>query len=89
MPLLLVSYDTNSPERDHSDLLMQIEKYSHVRLSKFSYAIITDHTPTIVCEKLKKHVDKNDNLFIITLKLPYKAYGSNLANDWLNKTLMY
>ena len=89
MPALLVTYGLHKPGQDHSDLVEQLEKYSNIRLSEFSFAIITDKTPKIVCEELNKFIDKNDNLYVITLKLPYKAFGSNQANDWLDKTLTY
>jgi hypothetical protein len=87
MSLLLVAYDLNKPEQDHSGILEQIEKYSNIRLTDASYAIITDKTPRAICEEFIKFIDKNDNLYVITLKLPYKAVGSNQANDWLDKTL--
>jgi hypothetical protein len=87
MPLLLVTYDLNKPEQDDSDLLNEIKKYSNVRLSKSSYAIITDKIPGVVCEEMKKYIDANDNLYIINLKRPYKAYGSDLVADWLKKEL--
>ena len=89
MPLLLVAYDPDKPEQDHSTLLERIEKYSNVRLTQSSYAIITDKTPETVCGELHKYLDKKDNLFVITLKRPYDAYGPSLANDWLYKELTY
>jgi hypothetical protein len=87
MPLLLVAYDLNKPEQDHSDLFEHIEMYSNVRLTGSSYAIITDKTPLVVCEELKKLVGKNDNLYAITLKRPYEGCGPSRANDWLKKSL--
>jgi hypothetical protein len=87
MPLLLVAFEPDKSEQDHSDLINQIEKYSHVRLTKSSYGIITDQTPKTVCEELKKYIDKNDNLYVITLKRPYDSCRPGLANDWLYKEL--
>ncbi|MGD0036116.1 MAG: hypothetical protein ABSC53_02340 [Bacteroidota bacterium] len=89
MPLLLVTFDPNKPEQDHSNLLDEIMSYSNIRLSESSYAIITDKTPEAVCSDLNKFIDKNDNLYVITLKRPYDGYGPNLANDWLKKELTY
>ena len=89
MPLLLVAYDPDKPEQDHSNLLDRIEIYSHVWLTRHSYAIITDKTPETVCGELNKYLEKNDNLYVITLKRPYDAYGPSLANDWLYKELIY
>jgi len=89
MPLLLVAYDPNKSEQDHSNLLKRIEKYSNVRLTQFSYAIITDKTPEKVCRELNKYIDKNDNLYVINLKRPYGGRGLNLVHDWLYKELTY
>jgi hypothetical protein len=89
MPLLLVAFDPDKPEKDHSNLLKRIEKYSHVRLTKSSYGIITDKTPETVRGELNKYIDKNDNLYVITLKRPYDSCGPSLANDWLYKELTY
>jgi hypothetical protein len=87
MPLLLVTYEPNKPGQNYANLLDKINSYSNVRLSESSYAIITDETPDIVCEELKKHIGSGDNLYIINLKRPYKAYGSELITDWLKKEL--
>jgi hypothetical protein len=87
MPLLLVTYDPIKPGQVNSNLLDEIKSYSHVRLSESSYAIITDETPDIVCDDLKKLIAPGDNIYIINLKRPYKAYGSELISDWLKKEL--
>ena len=87
MPLLLVTYDSNKPGQNYANLLDEIKSYSHVRLSETSYAIITDETPDVVCEELKKYIGTSDNIYIINLKRPYKAYGSELISDWLKKEL--
>jgi hypothetical protein len=89
MSLLLVAYDLNKPEQDHSDLLEQIEKYSNVRLTESSFAIITDKTPRAICEEFNKFIDKNDNLYVITLRRPYDGCGSKLAHSWLYKELTH
>jgi hypothetical protein len=87
MPLLLITFDPNKPGHDHSKLLDDILSYSNVRLSDSTYAIITDKSPGVVCEELKKHIDTDDNIYIINLKRPYAGYGSELVTDWLKKEL--
>ena len=89
MPLLLVAYDPDNIEQDHSKLLDRIEIYSHVRLTRHSYAIITDKTPETVCGELNKYLEKNDNVYVITLKRPYDGCKPSLTNDWLYKELTY
>ena len=87
MPLLLVTFDPNKPGQDYSDLLDEIKSYSNVRLSESSYAIITDKTPGEVCEEMKTFINTDDSLYIINLKRPYEAFGSELVTDWLKKEL--
>jgi hypothetical protein len=87
MPLLLVTFDPNKPGQKNLDLLNEIKSYSNVRLSDSSYAIITDKTPGEVCEEMKSFIDTGDSIYIINLKRPYKAFGSELVSDWLKKEL--
>jgi hypothetical protein len=87
MPLLLVTFDPNKSGQTHSDLLNEIKSYSNVRLSDSSYAIITDKTPGEVCEEMKTFIEKDDSIYIINLKRPYEAFGSELVTDWLKKEL--
>jgi hypothetical protein len=87
MPLLLVTFDPNKPEQNYSDLLNEIKSYSNVRLSDSSYAIITDKTPGEVCEEMKAFIDTEDSIYILNLKRPYEAFGSELVSDWLKKEL--
>lgn len=89
MPLLLIAFDRNKPESDYSKILRHMDKYSNVKLTESSYAIITDKPPKTVCSELKKFIKKNDSLFVIALKRPYQTYGSALKDDWLKKTLTY
>jgi hypothetical protein len=89
MALLLITIDRSKPENDYSKFLGRIDKYSNVRLSESSFAIITDKPPRTVCGELKKFVKKNDGLFVITMKRPYHCFGAPLIEDWLKKTLTY
>jgi hypothetical protein len=89
MPLLLVAFDPDKAGQDHSKLVHRIEKYSNIRLTKSSYAIITDKTPETVCSELQSYIGENDNLYVVTLKRPYASCGTSLANDWLYKELSY
>ncbi len=86
MALLLVTYELNNPSECRPDLLDEINRYSNVRLSDTSYAIITDKAPSRVCGEMKEHIDSNDKLFIINLKSPYDGYGSKPVSDWLKKS---
>lgn len=89
MALLLVSYDLKRPAKRYTGLIKEIRKYSSIQLSASSFAIITDKTPGRVCEELSPLIGKNDAIYVINLKRPYKVHGLALADDWLNKELTY
>jgi CRISPR-associated endonuclease Cas2 len=87
MSVLLVTYYLNKPEQDYSDLLKKIKSYPYSRLSESSYAIITDKRTQTIYEELKKYIDKNDNILIINLKMPYWGSAPQEVIDWLDKHL--
>jgi hypothetical protein len=89
MPLLLITLERNKPDNDYAKFVRRMDKYSNIRLSEFSYAIITDKPPKTVCKEFKKFIKRNDSLFVITLKRPYFSSGAALTDDWLKKTLTY
>jgi hypothetical protein len=57
------------------------------KLSESSYAISTGATPEQVYNNLLKHLDSNDQLYVITLRKPYAGQGSKEVNDWLESNL--
>ena len=89
MAVLLITYDLNAPGKDYNDLLTTIRSYDWARLSESSYAIGTNASPQAIFDKLQPYLDRNDNLYIITLKKPYAGYGPKEVNDWLERNLPY
>ncbi len=89
MPLLLVTYDFTKAKKNYSDFFNRIDRFSNVRLTESSFAIITDKSPKIICGELEKFISEDDNLYVITLKKPFDVCGPNLTGDWLKKTLTY
>ncbi|EGR1364176.1 hypothetical protein EM77_001990 [Vibrio parahaemolyticus] len=87
MAVLLVTYDLNSPGQNHSNLLKTIKEYPWAKLSESSYAIKTLETPSTIFNLLKQYIDKNDNLYVVTMKKPYSGYGPQEVNDWLESNL--
>lgn len=87
MPALLVTYDLNQPGQNYSDLLDAIKSYPWARLSESSYAISTSLTPSQVYNHLSTHLDRSDNMYVITLTRPYSGRGPIDVNDWLAKHL--
>jgi len=88
MAVYIVTYDLNK-ETKRPDILSDIKKTSWAKLSESSYAISTTETPTEVYNRLSKHIDNNDNLYVITLKKPYYGKGPKDVNDWLANNLTY
>ena len=89
MSVLLVTYDLNSPGQKHSELLAELKEFPWAKLSESSYAVQTSLTPDQLYNRLSKHTDKNDNIFIITLKKPWQGYGPKDVIDWLSNKLTY
>ena len=87
MSVLLITYDLKKPGQDYSDFLKTIKGYSWARLSESSYAIDTKETPIAINDKLIPHMDKNDQLYIITLRKTYSGLGPKDVNDWLAQHL--
>jgi hypothetical protein len=87
MSIFLITYDLKKPGQDYSDFIKTIKGYTWARLSESSYAINTQEAPKEIYDKLLPHLDKNDQLYIVTLKIPYFGMGPKDVNDWLSKFL--
>ena len=90
MPVLLVTYDLNK-ETKRPPLLKDLkETYpTWAKLSESSYAISTNSTPQQVYDRLKKHIDDNDRIVIITLKKPYQGWTGKKVHEWLEQNLSH
>ncbi|MGY9005127.1 MAG: hypothetical protein ACKVJQ_03345 [Alphaproteobacteria bacterium] len=88
MAVLLVTYDLNK-ETKRPNIVKAVKNISNdcVQLSESSYAVKTNKSPNTVFIELKKYIDDNDSLFIITLRKPHAGYGLSDAIDWLEKNL--
>ena len=87
MSALLITYDLKKPGQDYSDFYKIIKSYSWARLSESSYAIATTEIPKSIYEKPTPHIDKNDQVYLITLTSPYWGSEPQEVNDWLKKYL--
>ncbi|MDD9745515.1 MULTISPECIES: hypothetical protein [Marinovum] len=89
MAVYIVTYDLNN-ETKRPPLLEDIKSYSAwAKLSESSYAISTTESTTDVYNALKKHIDSDDRIYIITLKKPWSGFGSKQVNEWLDNNLSY
>jgi hypothetical protein len=89
MSLFLVAYDLGKADTDYPELVKKINRYSNIRITESSYAIISDKPPADICAELQNHVGDENAVYVITLKRPYEASTQNLVSDWLHKELIY
>lgn len=92
MAVLLVTYDLNKEGKskvDYNEFYKLRNVYAYARLSESSYAFETNETPDQLFAKLRKVIDPNDHIYIITLKRPYIGFGPPAVNDWLEARLTY
>lgn len=87
MSTLLITYDLNKAGQNYNGFHAVIKKYTWARLSESSYAIQTPETPQAIYSKLNPYMDKNDNVYVVTLERPYFGQGPQDVNNWLNQRL--
>ncbi len=87
MPVLIITYDLNDPGQNYHDVLDFIKSYPWAKLSESSYAIETNKSPNTIFNRISKFLDKNDTLYVITLRVPWNGQGSKKVIDWLRKRL--
>jgi hypothetical protein len=89
MAVYIVTYDLNK-ESARPNIVGDIKKtWDWARLSESSYAIDTGQTSEEVYNHLSRHLDDNDNLYVISLKRPYSGRGPQDVNDWLERSLTW
>ncbi|WPZ30775.1 hypothetical protein T8A63_07370 [Sulfitobacter sp. OXR-159] len=87
MACYIVTYDLNK-ETKRPNILKDIKGLGGwAKLSESSYAVSTSKTPSEVFNHLKKHIDGNDNLYIISLSRPFFGQGPTDVNEWLERNL--
>ncbi len=88
MNVLLITYDLNK-ETKRPPIVAEINKIgkSRVRLSESSYAVATSKSTETVYKDLKRILDEDDVLYVITLKEPCDGRGPEETIDWLDEHL--
>lgn len=87
MTVKLVTYDLNN-ETARPNIVGDIKAYgSWARLSESCYAVDTTQSVSAIYNQLKKHIDGDDQLYVITLTSPYTGFGPKDVNDWLENRL--
>lgn len=89
MAVYLITYDLNR-ETIRPKILKDIKAYSSwACLSESSYAVVSEGTPQDVYNHLSKHLDGNDNLYVISLRQPWWGQGPKDVNNWLDNNLQW
>lgn len=88
MSVYIVTYDLHK-EVKRPPLLDDLKNTfpTYAQLSESSYAIVTQSTANAVYDHLRKHLDGNDTLYVITLRRPYAGQGEPEVNNWLAQFL--
>lgn len=88
MACYIVTYDLNK-ETKRPAILKDIKDGfgGWAKLSESSYAISTNLSADDVYSLLEKHIDSNDQIYIISLKQPWQGFGPKQVNEWLNNHL--
>jgi len=87
MSVYLITYDLNRPGHSYEGLLQEIMKYDWARLSESSYVVDTEIRPKQLFEKLRPHIDDNDNLAVIHLTSPWWVKLPKDVVLWLKSRL--
>lgn len=86
MAIYIVAYDLNK-EIKRPPIVAEVKKTPWARLSESSYAIKTAETVERVHARFRKHLDENDDFYVITLSRPWDGYGPKAVIQWLTAEL--
>jgi hypothetical protein len=83
-----VSYDLNSPGQDYKNLYNELKRSnSWWHYLESTWLINTNETASQFCERLRKHIDKNDGLLIIEVTNNYQGCLSEEAWKWIRENV--
>lgn len=88
MGTYIVAYDLNKERKgwdnDRANMLAHIKKtWNWALLSESSYAIEAPQSASAVYNTLRGFIDKNDNIYVITISRPWDGFGAKVVIDWL------
>lgn len=86
MNVYCVSYDLNKAGQKYAALYEELKKSSswwHYLDS--TWLIYTSESAKALSDRLKTHLDQNDNLLVIKVTSEYAGWLSQEAWDWINK----
>lgn len=89
MSVYLVTYDLTKPERDYEGLYEELKKFPkwwHYLESSWLIYTGSDNAQAI-CDRLKPHIDDDDNLLIIEVGKDRQGWLPKKAWNWIRENL--
>ena len=88
MHSIIIEYDLCGSDNDYEELIEAIKAYGiWARITKSTWFIKTSYTCETVRDKLLKHMDNNDRLFVAKLSGEAAWYSTICSDDYLKKNL--
>lgn len=89
--IALISYDLNKPRKGYSDLHDAIKAISGTWWHHLTsvWLVDTDLSTQEIYEKVKEHIDENDELFITRITRDYTGYLPKKAWEWLKDRVSF
>jgi hypothetical protein len=80
-----INYDLKAPGRDYNGLYEELKKSSKWwHYLESTWLVSTEESPTVIWNRLAKHIDKNDYLLIIEVKDNVQGWLPKDAWDWIH-----
>jgi hypothetical protein len=86
MAVLAVQYDLRQPRRDYSGLYEALKEFTHCHHLDSLWYLDTGNSASEVRDKLKSHVDKDDQLIVIRLRQNWAACNKDHGTAWLKSS---
>lgn len=83
MAVYIVTYDLNSPGQNYDGLIKAIRAYTHCKPLKSAFFIDTSEKAASIRDKLKKHIDEGDALYVMELQKHWAANRTMDCTSWL------
>lgn len=91
MAKYLITYDlvgTDETSQDYENLIAEIKTYAMWgKVQKSVWVVKSSKRASTIYDELNAHMDANDRLFVVSLKVAAAWKGSICKSDWLKEFL--